>query len=520
MKFIGLEGLRQIILPKSNAGKPGGVSQTSTFNPSNLNITVPTYRDHVEDLFDLRQTDDSKTLIKQLMRTDPDFSASLNAYLTTANVDPIFVVYDDKGQIDEKGNELLRQVMDALFVNSDYSQGYQPARTLRAVCEDMRYMILLRGAICTELVLDKLKLPFEFRPIDISTIIFQEKLPGQYKPIQKVSGKEISLDSPTVFISYFHRDPTDVYPYSPFVAAINTVAARQAVINLLYRVMKTNGAARLTVKVVEEVIRKNMPVDIGNDPEKSKTFINTVLAGIQSQITNLREDQTFVHTDAIEPSYLDQKGGRAGAEMRITEVIQTLNDQNQAALKTMSTVIGRGDSGVNTSSVEARIFSMNADELNEPVAEVLSNALTLAIRLNGYAGKVVCWFTPVELRPDLELEPQRLIRQSRLLKDLSLGLITDNEYHLQMYNRLAPTGVPPLSGTGFMEATSKSGDIGVSPNADPLGRSVGSGGQKTARSKTVNKPTKTPAKKPANNSLVREALEMILNEDEELTEIQ
>lgn len=496
MKSLRLEGLRQLIMPKNKVGTTGGAAQTGTFNPSTALIPAPTYLDHIEDLFELRLASDAKALIKKLFRIDPDFSASLNAYLTTANVDPTFVVYDDKGEIDDKGHEQLRQVLDALFVTSDYSQGFQPTRTLRTVCEDIRYMILMRGGACCELVLDKLRLPYEIRSVDIGSLRWYEKSPGQYKPEQiGTGGKFISLDSPTIFVSYFHKDPTDIYPYSPFGAAINTVAARQAVINTLYRVMKVTGAPRLTVRVIEEVIRKNMPLDVANDPVKAKTYLDSIMTNIRTQVSNLNPEQAFVHTDSIEPAYLNQKGAKSGLELNIDAVITTLNDQNQAALKTMSTIIGRGKEGVNTSSVEARIFSMNAEELNEPVAELLSNIMTFAVRLLGYTGKVECKFAPVELRPDLELEPQRLIRQSRLLKDLSLGTITDNEYHLQMFNRLPPAGTPKLSGTGFMDANNSSGDIGVSPNTDPVGRSVSPGGNKTARSNTVNKPVKTPSSK-------------------------
>ena len=44
----------------------------------------------------------------------------------------------------------------------------------------------------------------------------------------------------------------------------------------------------------------------------------------------------------------------------------------------------------------------------------------------------------------------------RLQKDLSLGLITDDEYHWSMYNRPKPANAPELSGTGFLEAMEKS----------------------------------------------------------------
>ena len=135
--------------------------------------------------------------------------------------------------------------------------------------------------------------------------------------------------------------------------------------------------------------------------------------------------------------------------MDVESIIKVLNSQNQAALKTVATIIGRGESGVNTASVEARVFSMSADSLNGPIADMFSDMMTLAMRLTGYEGFVTCVFDKAELRPETELEPQYLMRQSRLQNDLSLGLITDDEYHMEMYGRTRPVSAPLLQGTGF-----------------------------------------------------------------------
>ena len=153
----------------------------------------------------------------------------------------------------------------------------------------------------------------------------------------------------------------------------------------------------------------------------------------------------------------------------------------------MATIIGRGESGVNTGTVEARVFSMSADSINIPIADVYSDMFTLALRVQGFEGYVSCNFDKVELRNDLELEPQRVMRQARLLEELSLGLITDDYYHMTVHNRPRPDSAPELSGTGFM-ANQASVDAGsVSPNSDPLGRSITPSGSKSARSKEVKK---------------------------------
>ena len=154
-----------------------------------------------------------------------------------------------------------------------------------------------------------------------------------------------------------------------------------------------------------------------------------------------------MHTDSVELDTLNSPNGSVGIDIR--PVIEVLNAQNQAALRSVATVLGRGESGVNTASVEAQIFSMQAAEINEPLSSIWSNLLTFALRLSGSTSYVEVYFDIPEMRPPNELEPAMVQRQSRLRKDLSDCLITDDEYHWQMYNRPRPSSAPLLSGTGF-----------------------------------------------------------------------
>ena len=481
--------LGKILLPsKTGGGK--GTANTPTFNSSNKDqvLSLPTYREHLSDLYDDRLSSDSKTLIKKLFVNDPDMSSAVNAFLTVANTTPLFIVKDVNGMVDRAGQQMLNQVLMYLTTRVDYSKGFAYKPDVSEISENWRYMCLLRGACATELVLDKLMGPAELRTVDMGSIQWYEKEPGKYSPVQKAAGggKDISLDIPTFFVSFFRRDPTSIYTNSPFVSAINTIAARQQVVNDLYRIMQLTGYPRMEVKVLEEVVMKNAPANIKSDGKKLREYMDGQLTSIQGLVSNIRVDQAFIHYDSIEPGILNEKA--PGMSMDITGVINTLNAQNQAGLRSMATILGRGESGVNTASVEARIFSMTAEELNEPVAKLWSDVLTLAIRLMGSQSVVHCRFRPVEMRPDLELEPQRVIKATRLKEDLSLGIIDDDEYHLEMYGRLRPDSAPELSGTGFMSKSATAANAeNVSPNSDPLGRSVTPEGSKMAKSKQVTK---------------------------------
>jgi hypothetical protein len=479
-----------IIAPKSKA-KSGGVSATGTYNPQQSQnvLTAPNYQDHLTDIFSSRQADDARTLIMSLLVHDPDMSAAVHGYLTMANTKMVTLVRDLDGQIDAEATKALMQRIKFMTAPTDYTKGFQMKQTVEQWCEEIRYMILARGGAGIELIMDEKMLPADLRNVDLNSVEWFEKKPGEYKPRQKVSGMTdgINLDIPTFFVAFYRQNPTTIYSNSPFVATINTIAARQQVINDLYRIMQYTGYPRMEVKVVEEVLRKNMPTNVKLDETKQKEWINARMSEIQNSVTDIRADTVFVHMDSVEPGIMNDKAPGAGID--ISKVIETLNAQNQAGLKTMATVIGRGASGVNTGSVEARLASMYADELNGPVAAILANVFSFMIHQDGFQGFAEVEFVKGELRPELELEPQLTMRQSRLLTDLSHGLITDLEYHLQMYHRLPPDGAPELSGTGFMNPAPAGGGRAdeVTPNSDPLGRSLAPEGSKMAKSNQVKK---------------------------------
>lgn len=448
-----IQSLLKVILP--TRANPKGTALTSTFNPSNNEniLSLPTYRDHLQDIFDTRQSSDSRTLLKSLFVHDPDVSAAVNAFLTVANTEPVFVCKDLDGLIDRDAQKDLNIVISALTTRFDYKTGFELRPSLRAIAESLRYMVLLRGSCASELVLNKQKLPAAIRIVDSASLEWFEKESGNFKPQQnpEASNDKISLDIPTFFISFFRRDPTSIYSNSPFVSSINTVAARQQVINDLYRIMRFTGYPRIEVTVLEDVLMKSVPSEISADPKKKSAWVSSQIQNLTTQLSDLRPEQAFVHTDAMEAKILNDKN--PGVGVNVDSIISALNAQNQAALRTMSTILGRGESGVNTASVEARLFTMTAEEINEPVGELFSQMLTMAIRMLGHEEITVhCKFTPAEMRPALELEAQMSMRQARLLADLSAGLITDDEYHLAMYNRIRPDTAPELSGTGFYNA--------------------------------------------------------------------
>jgi len=434
----------------------------------------------MSDVAQERAQMDSKDLIKDLLKNDPDMSAALHAYLTLGDTEMIAYAVDLDGNVDPDGTRKVHRLITNITRQVDYTQGFTLKENLAQLNANMRYLLLMRGGIGSELVLEKLGSPPSLRLIDTASLRWFEPQPGHYLPGQLVMGDPLPhlLDIPTFRVSFYRRDPTSMYTFSDFVSAINTVVARQSVINDLYRIMRLTGYPRMDIEIMESVIIDNAPLDIKADGQKLRVYIQQQMAAISAGFQGIRVDQALTHPDTVKVKILNEKA--AGIAVDINPVIDTLNAQNQAALKTMATVIGRGSAGVNTGSVEARMAALYADQLNQPISETWAGHLSYAMHLQGYAGWVHVRFRPSELRPATELEPQLVLKAQRLRQDLSDGILSDVEYTLEMYGRIPHQDAPVMSGTGFMDASNIAGgenDPGdaaadVSPNTDPLGRSV------------------------------------------------
>jgi len=471
-------------------------SITATFNPQQKDqiLTVPTYREYLQALRDNRLNQSSQDLLKAMFKQDPDVSAAVGAFLTLADTPLTMVVRDLDGNIDPTGSAALPKLVRALTSPTDYTAGFTFKTNMAMLCQEMRYMLMLRGAIGNELVFDKKLVPSRLQHVDMASIEWFEKEAGVYKPRQKQQGKNegVMLDIPSFFVAYHRRDPTTVYATSDFVSVINTAAARTQVINDLYRIMQITGFPRIDIKVLEETLVENAPESVKNDPNAMREWAAARLDDVAQTFATLRADQSFVHMDSIEASILNDKN--PGAALNINEVIEVLNSQNQAALKTMATVIGRGNGASGVASIEARIAALNADQLNVPIKQQLDQSLTFLLNVFGIPGFVDCTFAPAELRPVMELEAQKSLRAARLRNDLSDGLITDEEYHMAMYGRLPPAGIEMLSGTGFLAVAEGGVDANdATPNADPMGKSLSGEGAKAAKGNG-----QTGSKKPGN----------------------
>lgn len=479
-----LKSLVEFVLPKKKTTS-GGKSYTNTYESGKTEtLSLPQYQQFLDDIQDDRLSDDEFDLIDKLFVNDPDCSAAVNAYLTLSDTNYQMLVYNQEGELDRDGIKIAEGIMNSLFCINDYTLNYQMKPSFREFKDAQGWLQLARGAIGAELVYDKAMRPTELRIVDMATVKYTEKKIGEFKPVQKTENSDsIDLDIPTFFTARFRQSPTSPYSHSHFAAAINTIAARMKIINDLYRIMNYTGYPRIAVNVLEDVLLKNAPKAVLNDEKEKIAWVNRQMNAITAQLTSLQPTSPIVHTNSAEVSIINEK--MSGASLQVSEIVDCLNAQNQAGLKVVATVLGRGTAGVNTASTETIIFSKSADAFNRPMEDLMSRVLTFALRMSGFNGYCEFKFDPVELRPALELENQKTMLQARLMTQLSYGLITDDEFHLRVNGELAAETAKLLSGTNFLDGENIVDTSDPTANRSPLNRELTPDNEKSSKSNSV-----------------------------------
>ena len=116
------------------------------------------------------------------------------------------------------------------------------------------------------------------------------------------------------------------------------------------------------------------------------------------------------------------------------------------------------------------MFLKIARSIQRPLEQFFSRSMTLATRLYGGDFYVKFRFDPIDLRPRAELEAFATMKQQRILEQLSLGFLSDEQAAEELGTGTRPAGAPPLSGTMFYRANNAAES--ASPNSDPQGRAL------------------------------------------------
>ncbi len=447
-----------------NTAKPGTKTKTVLPVKEGDNYSPLPFNPYY-DAGSIRASGDIPTVISNAQKYDADFSQAIWSVARFAST-PIDILFmNDKGEFDADKSRQLRTLFDNVWLASVNSPD------LNELADNIIMELFKQGGVGLEVVLDQFKLPTNYVLIPSNAVKWKKKN-SVFVPYQTGQGKEISLDIPTFFFVNTDRAPDQAVADSPLLAAIQSVTFKQQVINDIQRVIRRAGYPRHKVTVLEEILRKNAPANVRVDPNKLAKWLKDQLSNIGQELSKLNPEDAIVVFDSVQVEYLSTQGSMT---VDFKPIVEILDSQLTSALKVLPSILGKytGGSSQNIASVEAMTFVKTLTFLQHRCDKILSQAFTLTARLLGMRGFVKVRHHPINLRPELELEPQKLAKQNRILQLQSYGHITDSEAALELGILHLPE--EELSGTRFLDGQPSTDTENISPNRDPLGRSITGG---------------------------------------------
>ena len=434
------------------------VSSESQRVDTNMPIQRENRGYHIQDVSSYRYMD-ADTLLKQLSKMDPDVSAGIWNFLRLLDSGFQTTALDKNLQPSSKFQSKLDQMLLRMAGKTDYKNWDALRLSISQTANQLAKYILLRGGTGLEVVLGKDKRLYKMVVIDPITVYFKQPVKGQFIPYQRntVTGQEISLGIPTFFWGILDPDADSPFETPPFLPAIQAVLFNISVMQDLQRIVKRVAFPRIAIKIVEQTLRKFAPAHIQFDEKLLAAWMNEQRLSIGNSLKNLAPEDAAVFFDSIDINMLETKNN---ATVDYKPLIQVIDQRVITGLKTLPTILGRQFGSSQTlSGVEALLYAKSVTCVQNVVISMLEQALTLCMQLEGMKGFARCKYKDVSLKPEHELETFLQLKQSRVLKNLSLGFITDEQAAEELTgDPNLPKTFKPLSGTGFMNPSTSSVD--------------------------------------------------------------
>jgi hypothetical protein len=424
-------------------------SYLTTANSSEAPLPTTNKRIINTDFNTYRNATDMATLVRNFVSASPDLSAAIYAYVRLAINDKWSAIATNlDGTYNVEATQLLTQIVTRMNVVPSYTDGYGGSYSLISVAESLAREVIMYGAMSSELVLNKALMPWRIQPLHVGHILFIPDNMGDLRPIQRLGGVDTDLDIPTFFYTSLDQDLLTAYSTSPIESALKPTMFAEDFAQDLWRVVKRAVHPRQTVYINWEKLESQIPLDIQDDPVQVTAWTNQFLQGVENVINTLGVDDALVMFDFIKVERDTSGNISLSSEWEVLSGIA--NAKLATGAKTLPAILGHGVGSSNIASTESLLFvKAVSGAVQLKLNEHLSRIFTLAVRLYGHDAAVEFKFGEINLRPELELESFKSQQQSRILEQLSLGIITDEEAHIKLTGRLPPPGYKPLSGTMF-----------------------------------------------------------------------
>jgi hypothetical protein len=443
----------------------------------------------------LRKVWEMTRLLRHLMRIEGPISTATFNLVQVADSGFTVNAYDaNTNHYDADGSDLAMSLLSRMDSLTDLN-GFSTVMATQTLVQMMLREVIITNGVFAELVLDKSYIPQKISVIPLESIKWIKDKDKTYKPAQRLPGEttDTSLDIPTCFHQRAVGDPTDILPRSIMEAAVKMLIYFEEVVEDIRKTLKQTGYARNVVTLDLEKIIAAAPKDVKSDAVKFAAFCEEVRSTVERTLNDVNPEDALVLFDTAQFKIESAQFGKA---IDYTPLLNQISGMYATSMKTPPTVLGmRMDSGSQAlGNVETLIFLKCARAIQIPVEIVMSRMLTMGARLLGSNILVKFCFKDIDLRPKTELESFFTQRQTRILEQLSLGFITDEQAAAILGTGQRPPGAPKLSGTFFQVAMGEPGPPAAGGEAPGGGSDKSPKPGDTPIGKTLQPPKSVPRK--------------------------
>lgn len=412
--------------------------------------------------------------IRLLVRKNGNVGSSVFSFVEIAKSGFAVRAYNTNTNIyNPEASQIARSVIAQMDTVYDYSKGYSDIYSMDSLVETMLREAVITSQVAGELVLDKARLPHKIVPVAFETLKWVSRGDGSVYPLQRQASatgeSEVSLDIANFWVSQVHRDITRNYVTPMLEPAINMAIYYDEFVDDMRKAVRISGHSRLVVTLDSEKILAVLPPEAFDDEEKRVEFLETQRASVQTLIETMEPEDAVVTYDSVSIDEVQSRDVKAD----YTSLLTAISGLLATSLKSHPSILGlRMEGSQSLSNTESLVFLKIAKGIQKPVEDVLSRALTLAIRLFGVDAYVKLKFKPINLRPEDELEAYRTMKQARILELLSLGLITDEQAADELDLGSLPEGYTLRAGTEFYKPDKNSLTDVASAASDPQGQAL------------------------------------------------
>ena len=431
-----------------------------------------------------RYLNDVQKLIRELSKREGPFSSAVHSLVSIANCGHLITAFDSRThEFSPEGSHLASAIISAMDTLYDFTGTFSNKKSIESLKYHMLREACLTGGLAVELVLTDGYVPDYLQVPAFETLTLKSDGKGGCFPSQKgFDGDDIDLNIPNFFMAMMQHDADSYYPFSMMESALKLIVYFEEFMEDIRRSVRQNGHTRTVVEIDTAAVTAAAPPSVRNNEKKLKEWMEEIRSFVKSELERLEPDDTLVMFNTAKLRH-EQAG--LGSKVDYTPLLTTLSGMYATSMKTPPSAIGMRIEGGSQAlgNIESLIFLKTASSLQTPVEDVLSRALTLGCRLYGMEVYVKFEFDKIDLRPETELEAFYVMRQTRILEQLSLGFISDEYAAHLMRTGKRPAGAPALSGTMFSQNTAQPntapGDTAMGRTLQPSKDSPRKGGGKS-----------------------------------------